>query len=164
MTTILADAQKRIMVADSMAVYGANKFASSKVERHNGSLYGLAGDVYEAMTWFRSIVGKETVPYAWGSEKEHFEVLVLSPDGSLMLHHQGRTGIPIHQRFYAVGSGDQAAMAAIRAMERLGVEPDAETAVAAACDVNAHSFLPVEVFHLDVLSTARRASRKKATP
>lgn len=160
MTTILADAKARVMVADTLGVQGSRKFQmGAKVQRHNGSLYGFSGDITAAQAWFECYTEGRETPETKASEA--FDVLILDPDGTISLYPNGQAKVAIGQDHYAIGSGGEAALAAYRALELAGMKPDAALAVEAACHVNTESGLPLAVYPLDAAEPARKPRGKR---
>lgn len=137
MTTVAASLKEGIMVADTAVSDGDVRSRMRKIERIGDALVGVAGSVHEIeklLVWFRrgrrGFAPRTTEAYA----------LVLTKDKLVYLH--GKDEMPAYGDYYAIGTGGKAAMAAMY----LG--HDCETAVRAACEVDAGSCLPLQVERL----------------
>lgn len=125
------------MAADTAVSDGDVRSRMRKIERIGDALVGVAGSVHEVeklLKWLRrgrrGFAPKTTEAYA----------LVLTKDGLTYMH--GGDEMPVHGDYYAIGTGGKAAMAVMY----LG--HDCETAVRAACEVDAGSCLPLQIEHL----------------
>jgi hypothetical protein len=93
---------------------------------------GFAGNVEASrlfLDWLR-IGGNK--PSLSDTDRKSFHALVMHPDGRVDEWETDRVGVPIEDRFYAIGSGRQAAMAAMC----MGADPVRAIEVAKLCDIN----------------------------
>jgi ATP-dependent protease HslVU (ClpYQ) peptidase subunit len=134
MTTVAADVETGVMVADSLCSDGDTKSRVTKIHRIGGELAGLAGEVAQIEEWLRW--------YRRGRkgrrpEVETVQALVLSPGG--LRHYTGTGATQCEQGRYAIGTGGKAALAVMLAGH------DCRTAVEIACQVDASSEGPLQV-------------------
>lgn len=102
-----------VIAADSMSV--ADDFVkhldSIKVAKRKGHLFGIAGDLYdldEVIKWYFSKDRKPIKHY-------EFDLLVITPSGSIHQYdHKGR-GDLIQGPFYSIGTGREFAIGALAA-------------------------------------------------
>jgi len=140
MTTILADANQGLMVADSSISDGDRIWIGRKVWRYKGVLLGFAGSVVEAeefMNWWRS--GCMHKPPKFGNS----QALVLSASG-LVSYNIGTKPETIHKGIEAIGSGAKAAICVYEAINHT----DAVAAVRLVCKHDAGSRPPVRTYRL----------------
>jgi ATP-dependent protease HslVU (ClpYQ) peptidase subunit len=138
MTTILADAKKRVMVCDSKATCGDSWFPITKVYQVEDELIGFAGAASEGARWLDW--------YASGQRgkmpgMENVSIMILSTDGVRLVEGSGRI-VQIERGFHAIGSGDKAALGAFMA------GADARKAVGIACQIDAGSGGDIHVHKL----------------
>lgn len=136
MTTIAGNSE--FLCTDSMCADGNQKWSVVKVERIGGSLFGTAGTAAHGEAFYewmrRNKRGKKPLV------GEDFEALALTPKG-LFLYDSNLYPLPLLNP-HAVGSGAQAARSAML------VGADIVAAVTAACEVDAHSGLPIQIYRL----------------
>ena len=110
MTTIAASVSRRVMVADSKLVADLVWFPVEKIIRHKDELIGTAGKESEAAKWLdwytSGKLGKEPKGFT------EFEALILRPTGLYYLCSDV-TETKVPRGFHAIGSGGQAAIAAM---------------------------------------------------
>lgn len=111
MTVIVAN--RDIMAADRQTTHGDQKFHSTKIFKIRRSLFGMAGDAVQC---------EEFINWKRGGERpeefDELEVLELTPHG-LYAYICSSSRMKIDDGFYAIGSGSQAALAAMH----LGLSP-----------------------------------------
>jgi ATP-dependent protease HslVU (ClpYQ) peptidase subunit len=138
MTTILADAKKRVMVCDSKATLDGLWFPITKVYQIEGELIGFAGLATEGTQWLDW--------YANGQRGRMPSInnvtpMILSENGVSVVESSGRF-VRVERGFHAIGSGGNAALGAFMA----GV--DAKKAVEIACQIDAGSGGQIHVHKL----------------
>ena len=142
MTTIACN--KDVMCADSKVTmegredrtYEAAKLLVTK----NGDILGAAGSNDNCEIFFKWYGTKKKKPKIQGD----FEALVLSKDGQLFFYDETFSCDKLNNDFYAVGSGGNAARAAMF----MGADP--VRAVEIACLVDPHSGPPVQIIRREV--------------
>ena len=138
MTTILADFNLGLMVADSSISDGDRVWMGRKVFRHHGNLLGFSGDVEEAigfLIWYKKGM-KDKHPKFTNSH-----ALVMNSAG---LFYFGASCVsqPIKSGIEAIGTG---AKAAICTYEAMGFKKPA-AAVKLVCKHDAGSRSPVRIY------------------
>lgn len=134
MTTIVASKKHGKMAADRKVTdAGSNtRYRARKVRTVGESLVGCAGDsaaIAKFVRWLEAGADQDDRPKF---DKDHTLVaLVLNPSG-LFLFDSNLEPDEVDDDFYAVGSGAQAALAAMH----LGVDPRRAVEIAAKVDVN----------------------------
>jgi hypothetical protein len=148
MTTIAADPKLGIMVCDSNVTDGIQKWPEIKVERIGDTLYGAAGDAVDGekfYDWIRA-GAKGRRPKL---DADAFNALALNAKGLFWFDNKLH---PLrHREASAVGSGASAVRAALIALRECGWQgdrPDLVRAVEIACEVDAMSALPVQVYRV----------------
>lgn len=131
MTTIVCD--RRGMAGDSQTTTGSGtKGSIVKVHRIDQSIVGIAGDVTKAMAFLKwakaTKLGAVPTKDLKEPDMKDVDVLVLSPAGIFTMS-ESLVLVPESAPYAAVGSGDQAALAAMV----LGCDP--KTAVKTAAKV-----------------------------
>jgi ATP-dependent protease HslVU (ClpYQ) peptidase subunit len=114
-----------MMVADTQCSDGGMRVKATKIIRVRGDLIGIAGnleDLYIFKEWYGS---DEDI------DLEDSVVLVLTKKGR-MFTYEGRVRIPVADKFYAIGTGASAAMAAMH----MGACPKKAVSIAKKVDVN----------------------------
>ena len=129
MTTILADAKKRIMVCDSKATCGDSWFPITKVYQIEDELVGFAGAASEGTRWLDWYANDQRGKMP---SIENVSVMILSTHGVRLVEGSGRI-VPIERGYHAIGSGGNAALGAFMA------GADARKAVEIACRIDAGS-------------------------
>lgn len=117
------------MAADRWGEYYTTKTRRTKIKRVGPNLVGCAGAVYaseQVLKWFEAGADPERYPKI--PETDAISVLVTGPDG-LRLYEKGPHPMWLENKFFAIGSGGDAAMAAMY----LGCP--ARRAVEVACEV-----------------------------
>lgn len=149
MTTIAVDLDRGAMASDSRAS-ADGFFATEKLfQIANGSLVGFCGvatDGLQFADWFAAGCNRKQLPVF--SDKQTFNAITLGPDGCFMWDNDC-VPIPMRERRYAIGSGGQAARAALSCGKSL------EEAIEIACAIDPCSGLPV------VCSEYKRMSRSR---
>jgi hypothetical protein len=115
MTTIAAT--RELMAADRHVTYSASFCGESKIWVAKASVWGAAGPSAKGLAFKAWTLGKGRRPdFSKPDEDEEtevkLEVLQLSPKG-LFLWVNGDLPDPIHEGFYAIGSGAAYAMGAL---------------------------------------------------
>ena len=129
MTTILADAQARVMVADSRCTCGDTWHPMSKIHRVGDALIACAGDVKQSADFLRWHRGGRRGARPKG---EDYTALILRPDGVWQFDSNG-CEMRVERGFHALGSGAGPALGAMMA------GASARRAVEIACSIDAHS-------------------------
>lgn len=126
------------MAADSLSTSDGAKSKAIKIFRVGKEIIGIAGDLDAGIAfvdWYRN----QSAPKP---DIDNFSALVLSKDG-ITQYENRLVPIPIFEQFAAIGSGQDAALAAMHA----GKSP--REAVAIACKVRSDCGTPVKVMKLD---------------
>jgi ATP-dependent protease HslVU (ClpYQ) peptidase subunit len=138
MTTIIADSKRKIMVSDSKCTYGDTHFRMQKIyQMPDGTLIGFSGSVSEATKFVNWWIDGANIANKPNFGEESFDALVLD-DSGINLWDSNLIKIRIIQDFFAVGSGAQFALGALRA----GADPVRAVEIAAQEDNN--SGLPID--------------------
>lgn len=136
MTTIATDGRR--MVADTRAVHGATAFKTRKLYRVGSAVVGISGgfeDGLRFVQWLADGCPREDVPV---TPPEEFGALVLDTNG--VFKYEGEwVPMPILEQTWAVGSGADFAVAAMRCGATV------EDAVKVACGLDVYSGLPLDV-------------------
>lgn len=139
MTTIAGCSSVGLIASDSRVADGDQSWSETKVRRHNGALYGAAGESADCDAFFeyasRGCKGRRP------KVSENFSGLALTTKG-LFLYDCHLRPMRMKKQF-AIGSGAKAARAAMLCGKSV------REAVEIACEVDADSSLPVEVFQLN---------------
>lgn len=136
MTAIACNRQ--MMAADSLSTSDGTKSRAVKIFRVGDEIVGFAGEIQCGLAfvdWYRD--RSRIKP-----DIDNFSALVLSKDG-ITQYENRLVPIPIFEQFAAIGSGQDAALAAMHA----GKSP--KEAVAIACKVRSDCGTPVKVMKLD---------------
>lgn len=124
-----------ILAADRQATHHDSAFfAVTKIHRINGCLVGGAGsaDVYQSMiNWFQEGAKDEDFP-SIQSETNDATMVVISPDGRVMVYDRTPHPVIIENEFFALGSGRDFALAAMH----LGCSAEEAVKVASMFDTN----------------------------
>lgn len=136
MTTIVVDASQGLMAADRMVTSNDGDFAIScdtKIEeveiggdRYLVGLAGLEGPGLIFLEWFSEGDWEQPPEPTSVDEGEDFSVLVMGPDGIHVADRFNRL-VPVHHRFYGIGSGGTIAWAVLEA--GCGIRKAMETAI-----------------------------------
>lgn len=137
MTTIAADAKG--MVTDSQATDEDQKWSIRKVERINGALVATAGDVASGERFYHWL--RKNKKTKKPEVTMDFYAMVLTKEG-LYLYDSNLYPMPLIG-MHAIGSGAKAARGAFIA------GADLQRCVEIACEVDAGSSLPVQVYNLE---------------
>lgn len=138
MTTIAFDG--KTVAADSLCV-GECRHRVQKLVRIDGKIIGCSGGWSDANRFIRWV--KEGCPAEDTPElSEEFNALVVHPDGSYIVFENALEPMTFDDPFFAIGSGQAAAMGAMRA------GANAKRAVEIACDVDPYSLGPVKTMRL----------------
>lgn len=154
MTTILADVRRRVMVAESNISMGeTDRFRTHKVRYCRGAMLATAGDAAIGAIFERWFAQGEDMRDRGAlktlmsrDEDDSFEAIVMRADG--LWYYATPFPIRIIDRYYAIGSGAHAALAAIETMRRLKKPVDPVLAVTIACKVDPASRGPVRSYVL----------------
>lgn len=137
MTTICASRQHGQMAGDTRLNIGAVYAPTKKVFEVNGRLVGAAGLSIHCNAFIDWLNGGDKPDF----EDESFEALVLDHEG-LWYYEADCHPMKIERDFHAIGSGSQAAIAALMC----GKPP--KRAVEIACQIDNHSGKPIDVLSL----------------
>lgn len=139
MTTVLADAKRRLIVSDSQVGDEDRVWSDRKVFRHQGSLYGFAGLIEERVEFMDWIKGTGPEPRFTNS------LCLLLNESGLFLYDNSPTPQRVARGIEAIGTGSKAAMCAY---EALGFTDPAK-AVRIVCKHDSSSRAPVRVYKLN---------------
>ncbi len=126
------------MAGDSLASGDGTRFKTVKIHRVGDEIVGFAGSLQEGMAfiqWYQD--QSKDKP-----KLENFQGLVLSETG-ITYYETLLVPVPVQEKFAAIGSGQDAALAAMH----MGADP--KKAVHIACKVRHDSGLPIKALELD---------------
>jgi ATP-dependent protease HslVU (ClpYQ) peptidase subunit len=129
------------MAADRKVVDGDTNYHTRKICRIGQSLVGAAGDNSAIVKFFRWLEKHGRGKQPTFTEEEDFEGMVLTPSG-LFVYDKSCQPDEVVDSFYAIGSGKQAALAAMH----MGASPT--QAVEIACLVDNSSGGPVDTLSI----------------
>lgn len=141
MTTIAAN--RECMAADHKVTDGDTSYRAAKIWKRGSAIVGAAGS-NSAINKFRKWIDrgyKGRLPEFLEEEAAEFAAIVLNPDG-LFVFDSSCVPDRIIDPFYAIGTGKQAALAAMH----MGAGP--QKAVEIACEVDNSTGPPVVVLKL----------------
>lgn len=102
-----------VMAADSLTTGGGVKSRATKLYRlDDGRVVGCAGKYRFGLQFVEALKRGELLNLD-KEDTDSFHAIVMLPDGSLVEYEDGRTPIRVEDRFYAIGSGTQSALAAM---------------------------------------------------
>lgn len=136
MTTIAAN--RNMMCSDSKVTMEGREdriYEATKLVTKNGDIIGCAGSNENCEAFVNWYGSKKKKPKMVGD----FEGLILKADGTLVFYDETLARDKLNHDFYAVGSGGNAARAAML----MGADP--VRAVEIACLVDPHSGPPVQI-------------------
>lgn len=147
MTTIIADAKRGVIVADTrVTTYsGLTQYAAKKLYRAGKSIYGESGDVENGLKFRRWVLDgmpKKGRPSFGGASDDEFCVLELDKEG-IWLWDQTMARQELSEEVFAVGSGAKIALYVVRVLGK-----SAEEAVEEAAKIDIHTAGPVQVMSL----------------
>ncbi|WP_395406324.1 hypothetical protein ACHMW6_06530 [Pseudoduganella sp. UC29_106] len=125
MTTIVCD--RKSMAADKRISGDGVTFKTAKIHRVRGALIGFCGNPEQALQfieWRRNPGAKPTFA------EPSFEAIELTADGQLLWWGSEMMAIPIHDKFYAIGTGAAFALGAMA----MGASPKSAIQIAARYD------------------------------
>lgn len=126
MTTIVCT---RSGMAADKRVSGGPRFKTTKIFHVGGSLIGIAGRVEHALK-FIEWRNKPSDAKPSFADSPDFEALELAANGKITWWGPEMVGIPIEEKFYAIGSGSTYALGAMA----MGASPEAAIKIAARWD------------------------------
>lgn len=133
----------RTMAADKKSTYFGTGVTTTKIRKTaDGCLLGCAGEggmCRELVAWWRDGAAKDSYP----DRNQKSLMLVLFSDGKIFLYDGSPEPIVIEDEFFAIGSGKDAALAAMH----LG--HGAHRAVEVACQVEDGCGRGIDVLSLD---------------
>ncbi len=153
MTTIAYDG--KMVAADSMCM-GDCRHHVNKLFRVDGQIIGCSGgwsDANRFIRWVKDGRPEEDEPKL----AEEFNALIVHPDGSYLVFENSLESMPFTDSFFALGSGQAAAVAAMLA------GANAKRAVEIACQVDPYSQGPVKYMWLKG-NTHAEGKKKKTDP
>ena len=107
-----------VIASDSQVSHGNKKFTAKKLFELAGEAVGMAGNMDSCakfIGWYSAGCDSESVPEFDKDDDLYFEALVLDKSGRLMLWDTAMLPQEVLDDFYAIGSGSQAALGAMRA-------------------------------------------------
>lgn len=135
MTTIAV--RNRLMAADSRQTFESRPNRCEKLYRRAGAVIGVAGDEGPALVFVDWYGTGRARPEILVTGEADFHALVLDDKGRVFLFDKWCRGERIRAPFFAIGTGADAATAAMH------MGADARRAVAVACKVDINSGLPI---------------------
>jgi len=138
----------KTMAADKRMGFGAEHATVTKITKIRGCLVGFAGGsaLGRAMlNWFEKGCIPEDYPVSQRNDDKCGSLLVIHPDGKIVHFSQEPFGIPVEEKFYAVGSGSPFASAAMY----LGYDARRAVEVASALDMNCGNGIDMLELHVD---------------
>lgn len=146
MTTIIADAKRQIIAADSrVTTYSSlTQYAAEKLYRHGKSVFGEAGDVEAGLRFRRWIMDdkpKKGRP-TFDKGDDQFLVLELDKDG-IVLWDQSLIPQRLTETEFGIGSGHKIALYCMRCHNMT-----AEEAILEAAKIDIHTAGPVRTLEL----------------
>jgi len=147
-TTIIADAKRGIMVADSRVTTYSSlaNYSSDKLYRHGKSIFGEQGDVETGLRFRRWILDgqpKKGRPVFGDGTDDKFTALELAPDG-LWLWDFTLNRQRLLDEVFSTGSGSMIALYCVRVLGKT-----LEEAIIEAAKIDIHTAEPVQVMRLD---------------
>jgi ATP-dependent protease HslVU (ClpYQ) peptidase subunit len=108
MTTVVCS--RTAMASDSLVSDGYTKDSAKKIFRIDGSLFGIAGDLAQAMEFLHAKAGvTETID----STRNNWIVMELTPDHRILIYDGSVTPYESQEPAMAIGTGSAAARAAL---------------------------------------------------
>lgn len=144
MTTICVSRELRMMAAESNEVWfrgGKPRMRSrspSKLYRSRDYIVGMCGDSGLIARYMGHLRGRAAKP-----PKGEYEALFLYRDGRIVHVAGDGAARPIVEDYYAIGSGEEFAFAAMDALEIMGLPLDPRIAVRVACRRDPASAEPI---------------------
>lgn len=144
MTTIVADAKRGLLVADSrITTYNElAQYSALKLFRIGKSIYGGAGDVLDELKFRRWVMDGQPKKGRPIYQNDSFNVLELSKEG-ITLWDYTLAPQPLTEDSYAIGSGSKIALYVIRVLGKT-----AEEAIEEVAKIDIHTAPPVQVLEL----------------
>jgi hypothetical protein len=142
-TTICADAREGIMCADSLWTDGVSNGITKKVFRIRGDLLGGAGGSKELDVWFD--LYRKGKPLKGDDE---IQVLRLRKDGKMDQWYKADGWTQVEEPFFAIGTGGQAARAAMYVYHKLTGSSQCAASVRAVYPIVAGCGGPVRTYRL----------------
>lgn len=147
MTTIIADAKRKVIVSDSRITTqsGLTQYAAEKVYRVGKSIYGEAGDNENGLKFRRWVLDgqpKKGRPAFGNTTDDEFCVLEIDREG-MWMWDQTMVRQKLLEDVFAVGSGAKIALYAIKVLGK-----SAEEAIEEAAKIDMHTAPPVQCLSL----------------
>jgi len=114
MTTIAFDGTT--LAADKRATNSGLIFTVTKLFKVRGHLLAAAGDfdrIQEIVAWFRAGAEPAQLPAFQKENEGYVGMLIIDKDGGIFKLERGPVPFKIEEKFYAIGSGRDFAMAAM---------------------------------------------------
>ncbi len=138
MTTVAA--RDGIMAADTQGCFESIKMKLIKIIRVHGELFGCCGD-YDKFIDFIELCKQGKIKDINGSDKDaDFDYLLLNNKGLYLATGFRGPQVKIHEGFFAIGSGKEAAITAMR----MGASAKEAVKMAHLCDVYTGSEVQVK--------------------
>lgn len=150
MTTVAVS--KSAMCSDSLCIDQGSRSYVQKIFAVDGALIGFAGEVSQGLMFVEWYVsgGKDHYPF-----DKNFEAVVLYEDGSIYSYDSGLMPIKMEQQYYAIGSGKQAATAAMM----MGMSPS--EAVEIAIKIDACTGGNIQRLHVSQIKAKPKKKKRK---
>lgn len=138
MTTVAV--RDNIMAADTRGLFSGTIMEMHKIFRVRDALIGVSGNYYNAVEFISAYKKDKDLlkEDRDGEDKTDFDYLLLNKKGLYLASGYGPQ-IKIHERFWAMGSGQDAAITALR----MGASAREAVRMASLCDVSTGSKVQV---------------------
>lgn len=104
------------LAADKMTSFGGQHGTTTKLHRINDMLIGGCGTtalIHQMVSWFRNGCNTDDFPAQQRDAKECASILMVNGDGIIYQYENTPYPIPLENKFWAIGSGRDFAMAAM---------------------------------------------------
>ena len=139
MTTVAV--RDGIMAADTQGLFEGTIMILDKIFRIKDELIGICGNFDRAVLFIQKYKQNKTIPKENGNGKEDndFDYLLLNKKGLYLATGFYGPRIKMHEKFWAIGSGKDAAITAMR----MGASAKEAVRMASLCDVYTGSKIQV---------------------
>jgi hypothetical protein len=144
MTCIAADTKSLVMCSDSYWTDGTNCGFTKKIFRINGDLLGGAGTGKVLTAWFKEYKSGRGLSKIRGD----ISILKLGKDGKLSEWSETNGWSEVEESQYAIGTGGQAARAAMAAFIKATGKAECAKSVRVVSDIVADCGGPIRTYRL----------------